>query len=63
MDGIRIFMIGIDLLGLFFSAIALFNGYKYKDMRYFNSVIDDMYSTLEWAILIFVGLLICICFV
>jgi hypothetical protein len=24
---------------------------------------DDMYSVLEWVILIFIGLLICICFV
>jgi hypothetical protein len=62
MGSIKTFMIGIDLLGLLFSVIALLNRYKDKDMRYFNPIISDMYSTLEWNILIFIGLLMCIFF-
>lgn len=62
MGSIKTFMIGINLLGLLFSIIALLNGYRDKDMRYFNPIISDMYATLEWNILIFIGLLMCIFF-
>jgi hypothetical protein len=62
MGSIKTFMIGINLLGLLFSIIALLNGYRNKDMRYFNPIISDMYATLKWNILIFIGLLMCIFF-
>jgi hypothetical protein len=60
MDDVKIFMIGIDLLGLLFSVIALINGYKDKDIRYFSPIVNDIYGALEWAVLIFIILLICI---
>jgi hypothetical protein len=62
MDNIKIFMIGIDLLGILFSVIALINGYKSKDIVFFEPNINDMYNALEWAVLIFIGLLMCIFF-
>lgn len=63
MDSIKIFMIGIDLLGLLFSVIALFKGYTYKNSKYFNYIVNDMYNALEWAVLVLIGLLICIFFI
>lgn len=56
-------MIGIDLLGLLFSVIALFKGYTYKNSKYFNYIVNDMYNALEWAVLVLIGLLICIFFI